>query len=55
MTPYESEDPIPTLPTYREKEEKGKIAEDKKAESNCSNKKALDLLLNRSREILRGE
>ena len=29
--------PIPTLPTYRGKEEKGKIVED--------NKKALDLLL----------
>ena len=25
LTPYQSEDPIPTLPTYRGKEEKGKI------------------------------
>ena len=34
LTPYQSEDPSPTLPTYRGKEEKGKIAEDKKGESN---------------------
>ena len=45
MTPYHSEDPSPTLPTYRGKEEKGKIVEDKKGESNKANKKALDLLL----------
>ena len=45
MTPYQSEDPSPTLPTYRGKEEKGKIAEDKKGERNYANKKALDLLL----------
>ena len=31
MTPYQSEDPSLTLPTYRGKEEKGKIVEDKKA------------------------
>ena len=30
MTPYQSEDPSPTLPTYKGKEEKGKIVEDKK-------------------------
>ena len=29
LTPYQSEDPSPTLPTYRRKEEKGKIVEDK--------------------------
>ena len=34
LTPYQSEDPSPTLPTYRGKEEKWKIAEDKKGESN---------------------
>ena len=34
LTPYQSEDPSPTLPTYRGKEEKGKIVEDKKRESN---------------------
>ena len=34
LTPYQSEDPSPTLPTYRGKEEKGKIVEDKKGESN---------------------
>ena len=34
MTPYQSEDPSYTLPTYRGKEEKGKIVEDKKGESN---------------------
>ena len=45
MTPYQSEDPSPTLPTYRGKEEKGKIVEDKKGESNNANKNALDLLL----------
>ena len=33
LTPYQSEDPSPTLPTYRGKEEKGKIVEDKKGES----------------------
>ena len=34
LTRYQSEDPSPTLPTYRGKEEKGKIVEDKKGESN---------------------
>ena len=35
LTTYQSEDPSPTLPTYRRKEEKGKIVvEDKKGESN---------------------
>ena len=34
LTPYQSEDQSPTLPTYRGKEEKGKIVEDKKGESN---------------------
>ena len=34
LTPYQSEDPSPILPTYRGKEEKGKIVEDKKGESN---------------------
>ena len=28
LTPYQSEDPSPTLPTYRGKEEKGKVVED---------------------------
>ena len=65
LTPFESADPSPTLPTYRGKEDKGKIVEDKKGESNYANKKALDLLLkphhqirgppDRSREILRRE
>ena len=32
LTPYQSEDPSHTLPTYREKEEKGKIVEDIKGE-----------------------
>ena len=45
MTPYQSEDPSPILPTYKGKEEKGKIVEDKKGESNYANKKVLDLLL----------
>ena len=30
MTPSQSEDPRPTLSTYKEKEEKGKIVEEKK-------------------------
>ena len=34
LTPYQSDDPSPILPTYRGKEEKGKIVEDKKGESN---------------------
>ena len=34
LTPYQSEDPSPTLPTDRGKEEKGKIVEDKKGDSN---------------------
>ena len=45
LTPYQSENPSPTLPTYRGKEEKRKIVEDKKGESNQANKKALNLLL----------
>ena len=32
FTPYKSEDPSPTMPTYRKKEETGKT-EDKKRES----------------------
>ena len=34
LTPYQSEDTNPILPTYRGNEEKGKIVEDKKGESN---------------------
>ena len=34
LTPYQSEDPSPTLPTYRGKEEKLKIVEDKNGENN---------------------
>ena len=34
LTPYQSEGPSPTLPTYRGKEVKGKIVENKKGESN---------------------
>ena len=34
LPPYQSEETSPTLPTYRGKEEKGKIVEDKKVESN---------------------
>ena len=30
LTPYQSEDPNPTTPTHRIKEEKGKTAGDKK-------------------------
>ena len=45
LTPYQYEYHSPTLPAYRVKEDKGKIVEDKKGESNQANKKALDLLL----------
>ena len=45
LTPYQSEDPSPTLPTYRGKEEKGEIVEDKKRREQLGQKKALDLLL----------
>ena len=34
LTPYQSEDPSHTLPTYRGKEEKNKLVEAKKGESN---------------------
>ena len=34
LTSYQSKDPSPTLPTYRGKEEKGKIVENQKGESN---------------------
>ena len=34
LTSYQSEDPSSTLQTYRGKEEKGKIVEDKKGVSN---------------------
>ena len=34
LTPYQSEDPSPTLPAYRGKEDKEKIVEDKIGESN---------------------
>ena len=34
LSPYQSEDPSPTLQTNRGKEGKGKIVEDKKGESN---------------------
>ena len=34
LPPYQSEDPSPTLPAYRGKEDNGKIVEDKKGESN---------------------
>ena len=34
LTPYQSEDPNPTTPTHRMKEEKGKTAGDKKRASS---------------------
>ena len=45
MTPYQSKDPSPTLPTYGGKEDKRKIVEDKKRREQLGKKKALDLLL----------
>ena len=34
LTPYQSEDPNPTTPTHRKKEEKGKTVGDKKRASS---------------------
>ena len=34
LPPYQSKAPSPILPTYRGKEEKGKIVQDKKGERN---------------------
>ena len=34
LTPYQSEDPNPTTPTHRKKEEKGKTVGDKKGASS---------------------
>ena len=45
LTPYQSEDPNPTTPIHRKKEEKGKTVGDKKGASSQANKKALALLL----------
>ena len=45
LTPCQSEDPSPTIPTHRMKEEKGKTVEDKKEASSSANKMALALLL----------
>ena len=36
LTPYQSEDPSPTIPTHRRKEEKGKTVEDKKCVEQLS-------------------
>ena len=45
-TPYQSEDPSPTIPTYRQKEEKGKKVEDNSRDRAAkANKEALALLL----------
>ena len=41
MTPYQAEDPSPTLPTYRGKEEKGKIVEDKKRREQLGQQKGI--------------
>ena len=41
LTPYQSEDPSPTLPTYRGKEEKGKIVEDKRRREQLGQQKGI--------------
>ena len=41
LTPYQSEDPSPTLPTYRGKEEKAKIVEDKKRREQLGQQKGI--------------
>ena len=68
LTPYQSEDSSPTLPTYRGKEEKGKVVEDKKERATRPTKRHPTCSWNppkphrrilgqpdRSRKILRGE
>ena len=45
LTPFQSEDPNPTTPTHRKKEEKGKTVGYKKWASSKANKNALALLL----------
>ena len=42
MTPYQSEDHSPILPTYRGKEEKGKIVEDKKEREQLGQQKGIE-------------
>ena len=41
LTPYQSEDPSLTLPTYRGKEEKTKIIEDKKRREQLGQQKGI--------------
>ena len=41
LTPNQSEDPSPTLPTYRGKEEKGKIVKDKKRSGQLGQQKSI--------------
>ena len=41
LTPSQSEDPSPTLPTYRGKEEKGKIDEDNKRREQLGQQKGI--------------
>ena len=48
-TPYQSEDPSPTIPTLRMKEEKSKTGLDKKGAGSYPNKEKLALLLKPAR------
>ena len=41
MTPYQSEDPSPTLPTYRGTEENGNIVEEKKMREQLGQQKGI--------------
>ena len=41
LTPYHSEDPSPTLPTYRGKKDKGKMVEDKKRREQLDQQKGI--------------
>ena len=43
-TRYQSKDPNTTIPTYRQKEEKGKISRKQKESEQLGNKKALTRL-----------
>ena len=45
MAPSQSEDPSPTLPTNRGKEEKGKIVEDKKRREQLGQQKGVGPVL----------
>ena len=48
LNPYQSKDPSPPLPTYRGKEEKGKIVKDKKRREQLGQQKGIGAALETS-------